>query len=145
MDQKQHRLLESRIRLKPLRYERGQQWPVFCEKKPSEEFLKALEAGQGPSSATCNFCQRIFVSVDCDTEFIPKQPYTQQPVSSLCVGYLDNRMFVFDCPCNAATIFEMLFWQHLPVIAPYSQARAQLLLESAQDKVVLANSVVVQE
>jgi hypothetical protein len=129
--------------LKVLRYDEYHK-PIFSDKHPSEDFLAAMRYG-GPDSHDCEFCGRFHASQEYQG---PKNGGISEKIfrhdySSLSTGLLDNKVFVFDCPCNAAIFYEKLFWQHLPIIAPYSRARAIRKFTAAQQKLELAESVVV--
>jgi hypothetical protein len=117
--------------------------PIFSDKPPSEDFLAAIRYG-GPDAHDCEFCGRFHASQEYQA---PKNGGVGEKIfwheySSLDTGLLDNKTFVFDCPCNAAVFYEKFFWQHLPVIATYSRARAARKCAEAQQKLALAESVV---
>jgi hypothetical protein len=137
----QQQRMSKIVALEVLRYD-SERFPIYTDKEPSEEFLDAIAYG-GPDAADCGFCGRFHAAEEYQGLRDDNIHIFWHGTSSLTTGYLDNRSFVFDCPCNAATMYEMFLWQHLPVTAKYSVARARKQLEAAQDKLALAESIVI--
>ena len=137
---KRKRLAPLRVHMAPINSIGGP--PIFSHKAPSEEFLEAIQSPEGPDSATCFFCGRVHFSAEAKKPKNLLSNHILHEASSLTIGFLEKRIFVFDCPCNAAAIYEKLFCQHLRVFAKYSQAWARTKLEKAQEKLDLANSIV---
>jgi hypothetical protein len=128
-----------RVRLTPIN---GIDGPaIFSHKSPSEEFLNAISTAEDLDSATCFFCGRVHFSSEATQPKRILSNHLLHTTTSLKVGLLEKRIFVFDCPCNAAFIYEQLFWKHLKVFAKYSIARTNKQLQKAQEKLSLAKSI----
>ncbi len=115
-------------------------------------FLDVL-MGHHSSVATCEFCGITYFE-DNEREWdwekgqleelrerSKTNPSTCVSVDYVGWGYIDDKQFVADCPCNAASKYENFIWNHRDLIRDYLTARAQKQLIEAQDDSKLTKQV----
>jgi hypothetical protein len=102
----------------------------------SNDFLDAFVIGGGPVEE-CEFCGNTFYSSSSwdmseeDSvyfeELRAKHPdkYFPEPYDSFEFYIIDNRRYVYGCPCNALDKYEQFVWEHRPRILRYIQARSK--------------------
>ena len=121
--------------------------------KPSDEFMEAV-CNAGSISVDCELCGRThFTTLEASSfeegeleDLIKKHEkdpdkYIMSDCSSISFGYLDEKQVVFDCPCNIASKYEKLFWNHRHIIRDYLTAKAKKIMENAESESKLAKEV----
>lgn len=121
--------------------------PVWKDlaRKPSEDMNCAMEqtSGAGSCRVTCEFCGRTHFNGTHDWDWDegeleellakaksePDRFLDHDYTPTWC--YLDGKVTVAECPCNAASRYETLFWQHRVLIANYIERRAKSAREAA--------------
>jgi hypothetical protein len=140
-------------KLFPLSFKGGR--AVFSWEPPSEEFISAALAPQGPDFCQCDFCGRQHFSADYqpsgpeDISYKDllrlasrkrDQEFVASDESSLSVCHIDARNFVVGCPCNAARCYEVLLLGMRAVVADFFTRKAKLLHSEAEATLLAANS-----
>jgi hypothetical protein len=93
-------------------------YPIFSKVQPTSTFLDALRSDEKPESAVCHFCNRTHVVEGCNNHMRCETLF-EHSLSYLSVGFLDRKLFVFGCPCNAAAHYEIVFWNNRHLFIQY--------------------------
>ncbi len=145
---------KSGMALVPVRTVHG--FPVFFEKKPSEEFLESV-IHCGSTDISCEFCGRYHFTPDFQNqeggekyeeyskkaELKPGGEFVEHDEDMVSWGMLDGKQYVVDCPCHAGVAYEQLFWKHLELISGYSIKRAVQMKQHAERVLERAQAIVV--
>ena len=109
----------------------------FVMDLPSEDFQSVICCA-ATGIIKCEFCDRVhfapYTDLDVDRdeirELIEKSKtdprhYVLNPDDAIAWGHLDNRQFVYGCPCRAAARYERFILEHKEMIISYLRAIAK--------------------
>ena len=110
----------------------------------SELFYDVFDSGVGCRSKVCNCGITYFDTDNCwdwapleEEELIKaSQENSEKYVAcDAAIGYItiDDRDFVYECPCGEADKYEKFIVKHASRIAEYLNKRRQLKIKEAQD------------
>lgn len=111
--------------------------------EPSEMFVRSLsEGGSGDCELECGWCGRLHLCPDneyverdeedrksfkeyCESEYKrnPDGTVLHYGYDSVSAKYLNDILFVSDCPCNGLTRFENFIWNNKDTIRTYLKCR----------------------
>ena len=115
-----------------------------CKTAPSGMFLDSMaEGGVTSDHLTCEFCQREHLCPDTSYGMVQsdlfgpmKEHYEElaknDPLlyilhydcDEIIGRYIDDRLYVLDCPCNSVYRYENFIWEHKGTILKYLERRA---------------------